>query len=215
VLTRVVEVPPDRLEGWVERYLRTHPAAVLSAADGGLVLSEQSGATASLRPLAPFVPSGGATDRLLVTALAEHAAQPIVIALLLVRRGGYAVGIADGRTLVHSKVGGRYVQSRTAAGGWSQQRFARRRAGQVDQLVEAAAQAWSALPRAPKPVALVTGGDRALCHRLVRELDSAGQLPGRGTASVARHLDVPDPRLDVLRQAVARAQALIVTVREP
>ena len=43
------------------------------------------------------------------------------------RRGGYAVGLASGGGFTASKVGSRHVQSRTAAGGWSQQRFARRR----------------------------------------------------------------------------------------
>jgi hypothetical protein len=41
---------------------------------------------------------------------------------------------AEGGLLAH-KVGTRYVQSRTAAGGWSQQRFARRRDNQADELV--------------------------------------------------------------------------------
>ena len=57
------------------------------------------------------------------------------LAVVLVRRGGYAVGVASGDRLTAHKVGTRYVQSRTAAGGWSQQRFARRRANQADGLV--------------------------------------------------------------------------------
>ena len=40
-------------------------------------------------------------------------------------------------TLTAAKVGSRHVQSRTAAGGWSQQRFARRRGKQADELVDA------------------------------------------------------------------------------
>ena len=115
------------------------------------------------------------------------------------------------QSLSASKVGSRYVQSRTAAGGWSQQRFARRREGQAAQLVRAAAQAWADLaprrgPRCWSPAA--TGR-------------CAPGAPGAGPARPARsrrarHLDVPDPRLAVLREAAERAQALArSTVREP
>jgi Actinobacteria/chloroflexi VLRF1 release factor len=213
VVTRVVEVPPERLVGWVERYRQTHPAAALQPFERGLRLADPSGADATLLPLLPFSPGDARTEDELVAALAEHAVRPVRTALLLLRRGGYAVGIADGRTLMQSKVGGRYVQSRTAAGGWSQQRFARRREVQVQHLVGAAAHAWSSLPiaRDRRAALTVTGGDRSLCDRLLRELAGADRPPG----PAARHLDVPDPRLDVLRQAAERAQALVVTVHEP
>ena len=56
--------------------------------------------------------------------------------MLLVRRGRWAVGVFDGADLVVSKVDARQVQGRTAAGGWSQQRFARRRGHQTDAVVE-------------------------------------------------------------------------------
>ena len=60
--------------------------------------------------------------------------------LLLLRRGGYGVGRASqGGALAASKVGTRYVQSRTAAGGWSQHRFARRRDNQAAGLIDTAA----------------------------------------------------------------------------
>jgi hypothetical protein len=211
VVTRRVEVPPGRLVGWVERYRRTHPDAHLTAVDGGLLLRDDQGASASLQPLRPFEPGANASGDDLVAALAEHAAQPVATALLLVRRGGYAVGVAEGQALAHSKVGTRYVQSRTAAGGWSQQRFARRRAGQAQQLIAAAAGAWAALPREPAPSVVVTGGDRALAEQLLHE----PQLTALLDLGVARHLDVRDPRREVLRQAAERAHAVLVVVREP
>lgn len=199
------------MAGWVERYLGSHPDTLLSAVDGGVLLRAGTGSSAVLQPLLPFEPPDVVEGPLLIPALAEHALRPLVTALLLVRRGGYAVGVAVGSELAHSKVGSRYVQSRTAAGGWSQQRFARRRAGQTQQLVRAAAQAWSDLPPGAVPAIVVTGGDRQLCEQLLAE-PALGGLRGLG---VARHLDVPDPRLDVLRAAAGRAQAIDVTVREP
>jgi hypothetical protein len=215
VVTRVVEVPPGRLVGWVERYAATHPGTVATPVDGRLQLAADGGASASLVPLLPFRPDLSTAADGLVPALAAHASRPIVLALLLIRRGGYAVGVACGGELLTSKVGSRYVQSRTAAGGWSQQRFARRREGQARDLVRAAAEAWSNLPRertsSSAPAALVTGGDRTLCEQVLAER-AARDLLALGSL---RHLDVPDPRLAVLQEAARRAMALVVTVREP
>jgi hypothetical protein len=212
VVTRVVEVPPERLVGWVQRYTATHPDATASAVGDGIRLDAAGGATAEISPLLPFPPDGSEPATDLVGALAAHAAVPLVTALVLVRRGGFAVGIARGARLEWSKVGSRYVQSRTAAGGWSQQRFARRREGQAKGLVRAAAAAWAELPQgAATPTVLVTGGDRPLCEQVLAEGPARDLL----VLGSRRHLDVPDPRLAVLQQAAGRAQALLVTVREP
>jgi hypothetical protein len=210
MVTRTVEVPLVRVEGWVERYAATHPGLTVRAEDGGLRLDADGGASASLVPLLPFEPPPGTASSDLVAALADHAGRPLVTALVLVRRGGFAVGLARGSRLEASKVGSRYVQSRTAAGGWSQQRFARRRVGQAKELVRATAEAWAHLPRPVAPVVLVTGGDRSLSEQVLEEPAARG-LRALG---VARHLDVPDPRLAVLQDAAGRAHALVVTVRE-
>ena len=132
------------------------------------------------------------------------------LALLLVRRGGYAVGLADGPTLRAHKVGTRYVQSRTAAGGWSQQRFARRRANQADELVGAVADHAVRVLGDAHPTGLVLGGDRALAEAVLDDdrLAALRDLP-RQTL-----YDVPDPRLDVLRAALVRARAVRVTIEE-
>ena len=70
------------------------------------------------------------------------------------------MGVASGGRLT-SKVGSRYVQSRTAAGGWSQQRFARRREGQAKELVRGAAAAVRPLTGTRRRGATVLGGDCA------------------------------------------------------
>ena len=109
------------------------------------------------------------------------------LGVVLVRRGGYAVGLASGGAFTASKVGSRHVQSRTAAGGWSQQRFARRRGKQADELVDAvvghARRVLLGDDESPRegargiPRGLVVGGDRTL----VREV-----LGGVGAARAAR-----------------------------
>ncbi|MGL4178000.1 MAG: acVLRF1 family peptidyl-tRNA hydrolase [Dermatophilaceae bacterium] len=143
------------------------------------------------------------------------------LGLLLVRRGGYAVGLARAGSLVAHKVGSRYVQSRTAAGGWSQQRFARRRANQADELVGAAADvavrillsevsSSSGSGVADDVHGLVLGGDRTLVAAVLedRRLAVIRDLPAREL------YDLPDPRLDVLRTALVRSRAVRVTIEE-
>lgn len=127
------------------------------------------------------------------------------------------MGLARGGRLAAHKVGTRYVQSRTAAGGWSQQRYARRRANQADELVEATAGHLARLlagaggiPGLGGQPGLVVGGDRALVEAVLQE------APLRGLDALpARTLyDLPDPRLDVLQTAVERGSAVRVTISE-
>ncbi|QKE84831.1 acVLRF1 family peptidyl-tRNA hydrolase [Arthrobacter sp. NEB 688] len=132
------------------------------------------------------------------------------LALLLVRRGGYAVGTAVGERLTTHKVGTRYVQSRTAAGGWSQQRFARRRANQADELVGAVTEHAVRLLAGSGAAALVLGGDRALAEAVLEDPRLRGLL-----GLPRRELyDLPDPRLAVLETALERARAVRVTIEE-
>jgi len=131
-------------------------------------------------------------------------------ALLLVRRGGWAVGLAEGTTVTDSRVGTRYVQGKTKAGGWSQQRYARRRAQQADGLIEAAASAAHALfPRRDRLV--VSGGDRLLLRDTVTALEARG----RAVRLAGRRLTVPDPRRSVLDDAARAACAVRVAVVDP
>ena len=132
------------------------------------------------------------------------------LALLLVRRGGYAVGVASEGRLTAHRTGTRYVQSRTAAGGWSQQRFARRRANQADELVGAVADHAVRLLRGSGAAGLVLGGDRTLAEAV---LEDDRLAPLRGLPRRGLH-DLPDPRLDVLRQAAGRGRAVRVTISE-
>lgn len=144
-----------------------------------------------------------------VAALAAHAALPRTALLLLVRRGGFAAGLARDGALLDSSSGTRYVQARTAAGGWSQQRYARRRSGQAANLARAAADAAvTVLRRATNPQVVVVGGDRLLLREVLADprLSDVAALP-RGPL-----LDVPDPRAAVLRDVARRCRAVRVRV---
>src|SRR5204862_32974 len=65
-----------------------------------------------------------------------------VVAALLVRLGGYAVGVFEGERLVASKVGSRFVKGRHKKGGSSANRFRRRREEQARLLLAKAAETF-------------------------------------------------------------------------
>ena len=200
---RWIDVAPERLPRWLANFAARHGPYTAD----GLVLTAADGATAQLT--APPGAAGVAdADELVRTA-----PQSRRLGLLLARKGAVAVGVADGPELTVSKVDTHYVQGRTAAGGWSQQRFARRR----DNQARAAAADGTAiagrllLPAAGTLRALVAGGDRAAVDAILAAPELAPLLPLRDE----RFLDVPEPRHAVLVAAVAQARAVRILIREP
>ena len=191
---RWVAVGPERLAGWIERFGAGHGGLAGSAVDADAVTLTAADGTVALLQV-PFPPlQGSHPDALVAHALADRR-----VGVLLVRLGGYAAGVFDGSRLVASKVGSRQVHGRSAAGGQSQQRFARRREGQARQALAAAADTAAAvlLPAVSTLDAVVLGGDR----RAVDEVLTDPRLaPLRALAAAAR-IDVPDPKLKVLQRA--------------
>jgi hypothetical protein len=198
--TRTAFVPGPRLAGWVERFAASHGDLGYEDHDDGVRLAAADGATALL--VAPW-PDDGRPGRGagLVERLASLASQPRTVGLVLVRRGGYGVAVASEGIILVAKTGTKYVQSRTAAGGQSQQRFARRRANQADAMLESVAE----------QARLVFGGDRGLADEV---LALPALKPWAGLPRLA-YLDVPDPRAAVLKKAAADACAVRVTVTDP
>ncbi|HEY0871140.1 MAG TPA: acVLRF1 family peptidyl-tRNA hydrolase, partial [Acidothermaceae bacterium] len=160
-LSRTLDIGPQRLERWLRGFEERHGDVEWSASGAALNVVAADGATAVLVAPYPPLPDGWA-DGDAVAAMVEHALRRRVIGVLLVRLGGYAAGVFDGDEVVASKVGSRQVHGRSAAGGWSQHRFARRREGQVKVALEAAINTAAAVvvPHASRLAAVVTGGDR-------------------------------------------------------
>src|SRR6266568_6877454 len=105
----------------------------------GLVRIELPGETIVARP--PFGLAHEAEyDVVRLAPLFEAIAQDHVVAAVLVRLGGYAVGVFDGEQLVASKVGSRFVKGRHKKGGSSSGRFSRRRDEQARALIDEAAE---------------------------------------------------------------------------
>jgi peptide subunit release factor 1 (eRF1) len=147
--------------------------------------------------------------------MAAHAAADRTVGVLLVRLGGYAAGVFSGSPprLEASKVGSRLVHGRSAAGGQSQQRFARRREKQAAGALGAAADTAVAVfgPHAARLEAVVLGGDR----RAMSTLRGDARLAPYFALAVERFLTVPDPRLSVLRQTPAMFRSIRIRLAGP
>jgi len=207
--SRTVLVAPERLTGWFERFGARHGGAEARAA--GEFVDARAADGSSARCHVPFPPLRQNPDDPW-RAFVDHALRDRRFGVLLIRRGGYAAGVFDARRLVASKVGNRYVQGRTAAGGTSQQRFARRRDNQATALVGSATEAALRIlgPEARTLAGLATGGDRRLIDSALADprLTELAALP-RG-----RWLAVGDPRLKVLREAGETARAVRITITD-
>ena len=220
---RWIDVAPERFPGWVESFGVRHGAVRVSRGPGGLApaagvaLVAADGAQALVHP--PFPPVPGldlpADPAEVARAIAAHAAADRTVGVLLVRLGGYAAGVFAGSPprLAASKVGSRLVHGRSAAGGQSQQRFARRREKQAAEALGAAADtAAGVFGRYGHPLdALVLGGDR----RAVSGLRDDPRLRGYFGVAVERFLTVPDPRLAVLRETPRMFRAIQIQLTEP
>ncbi|TQJ23972.1 hypothetical protein FBZ33_4294 [Micromonospora sp. A202] len=204
---RWVEVDPARVGRWVEGFGERHGPPTTTIQGYGLLLAAPDGATAELHspPGAPAVPD--------VPGFVAAATTPRRIGLLLARKGAVAVGVAAGEELTVSKVDTRYVQGRTAAGGWSQHRFARRRDNQAKAALGDAADlaVRLLLPQASTLAAVVCGGDR----RAVDTVLADRRLAPLAALRAERLLDVPEPRHAVLVSAIAAARAVRILVRDP
>jgi hypothetical protein len=202
-----VSVAVERLARWLDGFEQRHGGATATAGAAEVRLVGADGARAWLTvPFPPLV--AGADDPR--AALLAHVAQPRTIGVVLVRRRAHAVGVFASGELVASKVGSSYVQGSTRAGGWSQQRYARRRANQAQAAFAAAAATCARVlvPRAGDLDALVCGGDRAAVEAVLADprLDRLAGL------RQDPFLAVPDPRLHVLRATPEQFGAVRVTL---
>jgi hypothetical protein len=199
---RWVDVDPGRLSRWIDGFAARHGSLEPMVTGYGVSLRALDGALAELH-----APPGVTGYGNLTTFVAASVA-PRRLGLLLARKGAVAVGIAVGDKLEASKVDTSYVQSRTAAGGWSQQRFARRRENQAKAAAGDAADlaARVLLPEAGRLAALVCGGDR----RTVDTILADRRLAPLAALRADRHLQVPDPRHAVLVEAANAARAVAI-----
>lgn len=194
--TRTAFVPAERLAGWVERFSASHQGrAATEDTDDGVMLRMRDGATALLA--APW-PDDGRPGRGagLVERVASLAAQERRLGIILVRRGGYGVGVAVAGKLVASKVGTASARSR---GGDQGAAVAERAAAEAARIFVGHTFEY-----------LATGGDKALVESV---------LAGPALRTVAGRprlapLPVADPKMAVLQKAAADFCSVRVVITE-
>jgi hypothetical protein len=243
---RWLDISPQRFPGWIASFARRHGGTTAEASlmvtvtSDDVIFEAPDGATAQCQP--PFWESqtevreyaAGATAGVTAAAgaadvpdaaeiarlIAGHALAERDVAVLLVRLGGYAAGVFTGSPprLAVSKTGARLVHGRSAAGGWSQHRFARRREKQAAEALHAAATAaaetfgrWGVGKDRSGSDVVVFGGDK----RAIAETVSDPRLAPYLDLVTGRFLTVPDPRLAVLKEAPRLFLAVRIMLREP
>jgi len=224
-----VDVAPERFPRWIASFARRHgenghdsPLAVALTGEN-VTFTAPDGAVAECHP--PFPPmadnskkqaAAPAAGTAAAEAVAAHAQRPRTVGVLLVRLGGYSVGVFTGfpPALAGAKTGARLVHGRSAAGGWSQHRFARRREKQASEALAAAARAAADVFGRWGPGqldAVVLGGDK----RAMAELRRDPALAPYMAIATDRFLTVPDPKRAVLEDAPRLFLAVKIRLTEP
>lgn len=203
-----VSVGPERLSGWIDRFRQGHGATTWTTSADQVLLTAADGAHARLlnywEPLEADASPGAAV---------RHFTRDRRFGLVLGRKGSHAVGIAEGAQLVVSKVDTSYVQGKTKAGGWSQQRYARRRGNQTDKAIADTVERCLTrlVPEVATLDAVVCGGDSTFVGAVLEDPRLRGLAALRSGHPT---LPVPDPRLEVLKDAVIAALAITIDLDE-
>jgi hypothetical protein len=197
---RWVSVSPERMQKWLDGFASRHGQVERTFDERTVRLVGEDGDVAEIE--VPFPPLTG--------GLVEHVLRDRKVGVLLARLGGCACGVFEGPRLVASKVTTRQVHGRSAAGGQSQQRFARRREGQVKVALDAFADTAVRvlLPHAATLDAVVVGGERTAVDQVLADRRLAPLVP----LVTGRLLDGPDPRLAVLEASYAQLRAVWIRV---
>lgn len=204
-MTRFVSIGPERLERWLAGFAERHGDTSYDVTPTRLSVVAEDGSQAEIE--VPF----GPLEELSAAGLVAHVLMERRLGLLLVRRGGYGAGVFDGTKLVQSKVGSRHVQGTTKAGGWSQQRFARRRDNQAREAFNAATEVAVRILAPAKLDVLVCGGDRKAIDTVLED----PRLKALRPLVRPPFLGVADPKQKVLEQAGVDARAIRIELTDP
>ena len=175
----------------------------------GTARLETTGETLVVRPPFPLRHQGE-YDLVHVRPLLDAMGEDHRVGAVLVRLGGYAVGVFDGDELVASKVGQRLVHGRHRAGGSSANRFRRRREEQARVLLLEAGEVAARVltPERERLEAVALGGDRTAIRGMI---ELRPELEWLDSLALGRFLPVPDPRQAVLERLPYDLYAVEVT----
>jgi peptide subunit release factor 1 (eRF1) len=174
------------------------------------------GQTLSFAVIPPFPLAGSGTMAGFDTApLRELLTRERTLGVVLVRLGGYSVGLYRDGAFVSTKTGGRFVKNRHRKGGQSQRRFERIREGQIREHFDDVGKVVAdlLLPEAGAIDHVVLGGDR---HTVQSWLKRSPLPPVLSAKLLPGVLDVPEPRREVLeRTPVQIWSSRVIILREP
>ena len=161
-------VPPTDL--WEDRI--TSVLSGMEKSETGVVMfmgDERTVAVAPPFPLAEDTIAEGAET----SPLARLLSSDLLIGVVLLRLGRYAIGVLRGDSLVATKTGSRYVKGRHRAGGSSQRRFERSRERLVRELFDKTCQVTRDVysPYGKAIDYVLMGGERQTLLGFVRRCD--------------------------------------------
>jgi len=135
------------------------------------------------------------------------------VAVVLLRLGGYAIGVCEGDQLVASRNDSRFVKNRHRKGGQSQRRFDRIREKQIHELFEHLCEdaRLRLEPYTNRLDFLVYGGDRHTVQSFLKECRFLREYP---VPVLPRFLTVPEPRHETLERLPALLTSSRVTMVE-
>jgi hypothetical protein len=127
----------------------------------------------------------------------------MIIAMVLVRLGAYAVGVFRGENLLTSKVGTGLVHGRHRQGGSSAHRFERHRDKQIEYFMTRVCQhaREQIEPYAKSLDYIIYGGARTTIQLLKKYCPLLSKLE---TPALPSLLDIPEPRQAVLEESIKR-----------
>jgi hypothetical protein len=139
--------------------------------------------------------------------------QPRRVGVVLLRLGHYALGLFEGKRLVDSKTGKRFVKGRHRAGGQSAQRFVRIREKQIREMFDKACEAVQARfePVERELDHVFLGGDRYTLGAFLKRCPYLRRLEDR---TMKRLLPVARPgqaALEAIPREIFKSQVLFVT----
>lgn len=211
---RMISVPPERVVRWLNGFIGRHGASTVEQSLDGITLTAADGAVAACAlPLGERFEEEAVEPEALVETFMELASAERLVAVLVVRKGAFAMGVFRGSKLLASKVDTSYVQGRTAAGGWSQQRYARRREKQAKQALKKATDAAARvlMPYLGEIEHVVAAGDR----RTVADALADKRLVALRDKMVPLVMDVGEPRLATLKDTPRQFRAVQIHLTEP
>jgi hypothetical protein len=143
------------------------------------------------------------TKSLDMASIRSRLENDLVIALVLVRLGSFALGVCEGEKLLTSKVGTGLVHGRHRQGGSSAHRFERHRDKQIETFLNrVCGHVHETIePYVKKLDYVVYGGARETILQLQKYCPLLMKL---ATPVLPPLLDIPDPRQAVLEKAVTR-----------